>query len=463
MAYQSLTHGLGLSDNPIDILDRAQLKKNKRRILIVLLTILGIVVFLYLTVPFAVTDISTDAITTGIRFTAKSSKSTKTDTKSIVQSSVQKSSPSLLDKIGMVFFSIFSPSAQHSVKVGIPIAGSIPPASASPEKLSHKTEEEKQALFEQFKSTHTKKYSNNKEELQRYEIFKENLERIDDLNAKQPRANFHISKFSDLTDEEFQTHTGLRADYAPRIKSILELSPEKQSKFGFSSFESTPISGRMKQTSKDLPSSFDWRTYGAVTPVKDQLQCGACWAFAATGDMEGTWKLKSGSLVSLSEQELISCTTQADGCSGGLMNEAYQFVINNGGIGTESQYPYTSGTTLTTGQCQLSESSPVTIEGWTLIKANTVADLQAALKSEGPIAVAINANQMQFYSSGIDVCLSPGPVNHGVLLVGYGTQDGETFWIIKNSWGISWGQQGYYYISTAKGACGVQTLPMKSL
>jgi len=338
------------------------------------------------------------------------------------------------------------------------------PSVVSLEKLAHKSEEEKKGLFAQFKSAHFKKYSNPKEESERYEVFKENLSKIDELNSKAVHAKFsHTSKFADLTDEEFKIRNGLRSDYSSRIQTILGLSDDKKAKLGFIDFANTGVGGRMKQASKVLPTTFDWRSYGAVTPVKDQGECGGCWAFAATGDMEGTWKQQTGSLVSLSEQELISCATEADGCSGGMMNEAYQFVISNNGISTETQYPYQSGLTQSDGMCQLPSSSPVTITGWTMIKSTTAADLQAALKSEGPIAVGINANQMQFYSSGIDVCTSQDPINHAVLLVGYGNSDGEEYWIIKNSWGISWGQQGYYYISTAKGACGVQTVPMKSL
>jgi len=346
----------------------------------------------------------------------------------------------------------------HAVTVFIP--SPVPPT--IPVKLSHKSEEEKKGLFTQFKTVHSKKYADTKEELQRYEIFKENLAKIDELNAKAVHAKYtHTSKFADLSLEEFQKRNGLRSDHARRMKDILALSDEKKSKIVFSDFENSGIPVRMKKSAKTLPSSFDWRSSGAVTPVKDQQECGGCWAFASTGDMEGTIKLKTGTLVSLSEQELISCDTAAAGCDGGMMNEAYQFVVNNG-ITTETQYPYTSGLTESDGVCQMPASSPYAISGWTLIKASTVEDLQAALTSEGPIAVGIYADQMQFYSSGIDVCTSSEAPNHAVLLVGYGNSNGEVYWIIKNSWGTGWGQAGYYYISTAKGACGVQTLPMKS-
>jgi len=334
------------------------------------------------------------------------------------------------------------------------------------EKLSEKSEDEKNDLFKAFQETHSKKYCSDNEMLSRFEIFKQNLVKIDEMNEKKPLANYHITKFSDLTEDEFKVFNGLSSDYNSKISGIYELSEEKQAELGFVPFEQSKLVDVTKESGKSLPSSFDWRDYGAVTPVKDQGQCGGCWAFSATGNMEGIWQIQTGNLVSLSEQELVSCDTTAGGCDGGLMSDAFQFVMDNKGIETEQEYPYTSGKTQENGKCQVETESAsktaVSISGWTMVKAKTVTELQAALKANGPISVAINADQMQFYTSGIDTCESDAQVNHGVLLVGYGSENGEDFWIIKNSWSKSWGDDGYYYISTANGACGVGEIPMTS-
>jgi len=332
-----------------------------------------------------------------------------------------------------------------------------------------KDELEKSRLFYDFKAKHSKRYKDQEEEFTRYNVFKQNLLKIDGLNTIHKSARFDISRFSDLTEEEFSSFNALSPKFIEGMTSILtkkmsELSLEEQSDLGYIPYDS--ISKEINKAAKNLPGSFDWRSYGAVTPVKDQGLCGGCWAFAAAGDMEGTWMLRTGKLVSLSEQQLLSCDTLGQGCNGGLMKDAYQYVINNGGIESEYQLPYSAGLSMDAGTCPLTQNSPVAaINGWTILRPRTVSELQAALTKKGPIAVAINADQMQFYASGIDVASSclDGPVNHGVLLVGYGSQNGIDYWTIKNSWGTSWGENGYYRIATSDGACGIGVLPTKSL
>jgi len=337
------------------------------------------------------------------------------------------------------------------------------------EKLAEKSEEEKRSLFLDFQQTHLKTYADSNELDSRFEIFKLNLAKIDEMNSKRPLAKFHISKFSDLSPEEFKSYNRLGTNFEEDMNEIISLSAERQTELGFVPYEKTDFPEKVKTASTSLPTSFDWRDHGAVNPVRDQGQCGSCWAFSATGDMEGTWALKTGNLVNLSEQELVSCDPRAYGCEGGLMSAAYQYVIKNKGIETEPNYPYKSGTTQQNEECDSKlESSPthVTVDGWTMIKPGTVDDLKATLHAVGPIAIGVKAEQMQFYSSGIDVCETPTSTNeidHGVLLVGYGSKDGDDYWIIKNSWGPKWGNEGYYYVSTANGACGVGLQMMKSI
>jgi len=335
---------------------------------------------------------------------------------------------------------------------------SPPTAHHFTEKLADKEEEEKMLMFDDFQFTHSKFYESEDEKNARYEIFKQNLLIIDEMNMKQPLAQYHISPFTDLTEKEFESYYGLNAEYFQKIQAMKELNSEQQSLIGFVPFEISGID--LEAGNFSTGQAFDWRNFDAVTPVKNQLRCGSCWAFAATGDMEGTWKLKTGQLVSLSEEEIISCATSALGCQGGIMSDAYEFVIKNGGISSEAQVPYAGKVTA----CNTTvNGTAASISGWTLLEVSSPEKLKTAVQSLGPIAVAINAYQMMFYKSGIDVCMNSRPVNHGVLLVGYGHQNGEDYWIIKNSWGPNWGQNGYYFISTSNKACGVPSMPMKSL
>jgi C1A family cysteine protease len=338
------------------------------------------------------------------------------------------------------------------------------------ELLSTKTEFEKSQLFEEFKRRHSKKYLTEEEELNRFSIFKNNIMKIDVLNSNQPLARYDITRFADLTDEEFASINGVTGskEYKLMMKEQIEQAKSKEGKekahlIGYVPYDEVKLN---LVSESNLPESFDWRQKGVVTGVKNQGLCGACWAFAGAGDMEGTWALKTGNLISLSEQYLTSCDIKDDGCEGGMMSNAYQWVITNGGTESEEAYPFISGADGEQGVCKaISAALPVTISGWTLVEAKTAEEMKAMLITHGPIAVAINASQMQFYSSGIDipgVCLW-SDVNHGVLLVGYGNEKGHDYWIVKNSWGSDWGEQGYYRISTLNGACGINELPIKSL
>ncbi|CAN4084195.1 unnamed protein product [Withania somnifera] len=205
----------------------------------------------------------------------------------------------------------------------------------------------------------------------------------------------------------------------------------------------------------------DWRKKGAVTPIKDQKDCGCCWAFSAVAAMESLHQLKTGKLISLSEQELVDCDVQGEdqGCSGGLLDTAFEFIVKNKGLTTESNYPYEGAD----GVCNKKKSavSAAKITGYEDVPANNEKALLQAVANQ-PVSVAIDGSSFdfQFYSSGVFSGSCSTWLNHAVTAVGYGaTSDGTKYWIIKNSWGSKWGDNGYIHmkrdVDEKEGLCGL--------
>lgn len=212
-----------------------------------------------------------------------------------------------------------------------------------------------------------------------------------------------------------------------------------------------------------LPASVDWTTQGAVTGVKDQGNCGSCWSFSATGALEGAYKIKYGTLVSFSEQNLVSCDTIDSACNGGLMDNAFTWTKSNGGLCTESGYPYTSGTTGQKGACTTTctKNTAVAPKSFTDVAKNSDSALMTALAQQ-PVSIAIQADQpaFQLYKSGVLTGTCGSNLDHGVLAVGYGTwTDGTDYYKVKNSWGTGWGMSGYILIQRGNpqrcGECGI--------
>ncbi|XP_030456619.1 senescence-specific cysteine protease SAG39-like [Syzygium oleosum] len=295
---------------------------------------------------------------------------------------------------------------------------------------------------EQWMARHGRVYENNAEKERRFSIFKNNVEFIESFNKDGNKPyKLGINAFADLTIEEFKaSRNGYKRSSSPRQVNAKPFRYEHVTA---------------------VPSSMDWRKKGAVTPIKDQGQCGSCWAFSAVGAMEGITQLKTGKLISLSEQELVDCDTSGEdqGCEGGLMDDAFEFIIGNHGLATEANYPYQA----VDGTCNARKeaSSAAKITGYEDVPSNSESALMKAVAHQ-PISVAIDAGEsaFQFYSSGIFTGECGTDLDHGVTAVGYGTsEDGTKYWLVKNSWGTGWGEEGYIRmkrdIDAKEGLCGI--------
>jgi C1A family cysteine protease len=288
---------------------------------------------------------------------------------------------------------------------------------------------------------HDKSYKTEEEGAHRQRVFSSNVDMIAAHNAGPSSFKMALNEFADLTREEFAaTHLGM--------------NPAKPGTLRERSAGATFSHANITHT----PDHVDWVKEGAVTPVKNQAMCGSCWAFSTTGSIEGINAIKTGKLVSLSEQELVDCDTSKDqGCSGGLMDFAFQFVVDIGGLDTERDYAYWG----VDGTCdQLKEKrKTVSIDGFEDVPKSDEGALRKAV-SQQPVSVAICASQLQFYFNGIvDSCCKD--LDHGVLAVGYGSEGDNPYWLVKNSWGSAWGEQGYFRLSRdvadPDGTCAIAT------
>ena len=297
-----------------------------------------------------------------------------------------------------------------------------------------------QTEFSTWMNLHNKTYVNKYEETYRRKVFYNNLQRIEEHNLAGHSWKMSANKFADLTSTEF---------------GVLYIRGYKQTNKVYSNYHTTPHS-------YVLPASVDWTQKGAVTPVKDQGQCGSCWAFSTTGSVEGAHFLKTGELISLSEQQLVDCSDSQgnQGCNGGLMDQAFTYIIANKGITNETNYPYSA----TDGTCNVQkEKQPyAVITSFTDVLPNSDEDLMSAIAQQ-PVSVAVEADQdsFQLYTSGVMTASCGTALDHGVLAVGYGSTGGNDYYKVKNSWGKDWGMNGFILLGRGpqynggSGQCGI--------
>lgn len=297
--------------------------------------------------------------------------------------------------------------------------------------------------FSNFQERFSRRYENIQELEARFQIFRSNLRNII-LHNLDHRQNFTmgINQFTDLTPQEFKDQYigGLKVEVGS---------------YGCKTYSSS---------ASGAPTSIDWRNKGAVTSVKDQGQCGSCWTFSSTGAVEGAWAIAKGQLVDLAEQQLVDCATGisygSHGCSGGQMEGAFKYIIEHGQCSLAS-YPYTAKD----GTCKTC-SAVAHVSSCSDVKPNDQISLKGAVAQQ-PVAIAIEADTRYFqsYSGGVLTSSSCGTsLDHGVLIVGYGAENGIDYWLVKNSWGTSWGDKGYVKIARSDstsdaGICGIAMDP----
>lgn len=295
-------------------------------------------------------------------------------------------------------------------------------------------------LFNKFILKFNRIYDNLSEYQKRLYIFSSNLEKIRMHNIDiMQNFTLGINQFTDLTNEEFKNYVG---------KINLD-------RFGCKLFNTS---------SNNLSNTLDWRNYNVVTPVKNQGQCGSCWAFSATGAIESAWAISRGQLINLSEQELVDCATGfkygGHGCNGGQMNGAFKYVEQYG-LCSDAEYPYT-GIDSTCNKCNSIEYISECY--------NVISNDQISLKNAvtiSPVSVAIEADTFYFQSYDGGILDSPDcgtTLDHGVLIVGFGSENSKDYWLVKNSWGITWGIDGYVKILKSNstddpGICGISMQP----
>jgi C1A family cysteine protease len=298
--------------------------------------------------------------------------------------------------------------------------------------------------FVEFQQLYGRNYATQDEFEHRFRIFQDNMAKASDLAAKNPKATFGINRFSDLSTEEFANYYLMNVDF----KNDYVAPPTKD----------TTVQGKPNARGCNPdPTNYDWNSCGVVTAVYNQGECGSCWAFSATETIESYWALEGNTLTGLAMSQIVDCDTsgQDEGCSGGFPAGAYQYVESAGGIDPLSDYPY-SAESGESGSCQFNSGEAVcTVDSYVSINGETGLYQQLSSSSGGPVSVCVDASSWQTYSGGV-LSQCGNNVDHCVQCTGYADygQSGA-YWIVRNSWGASWGESGYIYIAIGQDLCSI--------
>lgn len=324
-------------------------------------------------------------------------------------------------------------------RIGLLVLLTLSACTAADQHWMEVVQEDAESAFEAF-TTQLKREYDATELGQRKDVFMANLKMINEHNAANGGSSYYLrpNEFMDLTFEEFKGMMGL-FPAQPRGSS----------------------NGPFRYADASAPNSMDWRKNGAVTLVKNQGACGSCWAFSAVGAVEGINAIRTGELTVLSEQQLVDCDREKDmGCSGGLMDYAFEYLEHNGGLDTEENYAYWGSMGLMCNHLK-ENRTVVSIDGHEDVPENDESALKKAVAHQ-PISVAIEAtSQLQFYGGGVFDATCGTELNHGVLLVGYDdapASGDHPFWLVKNSWGAGWGEEGFFRFKQGvgkEGQCGI--------
>lgn len=315
--------------------------------------------------------------------------------------------------------------------------------------------------WQKFKAEHNKVYASKEHELNRFNIFQSNLARAAELQRLNPEASFGVTKFSDLHPTEFKRQY---LNYRPAVGDAALLRKNV-----------SVTAPRRHRHAAAIPTSYDWRRPDngrpvGVTPVKDQGQCGSCWAFSATEAVESAWILSGKPAAVLAPEQTVDCDTTDGGCDGGDTVSAFAY-MKTAGVMSEVSYPYTAGDSGSAGTCQYSASKVIAkIQGFTYAtpgcddacKKQDEDLLATNLYNKGPVSICVDASTWQSYQSGILTSASGcgsayDSLDHCVQLVGYGVESvsGKKFWSVRNSWNTNWGEQGYIRLAYGANTCGV--------
>lgn len=352
--------------------------------------------------------------------------------------------------------------------------------------------------FQTFYKNHKKTYNSIGDIYNKFNAYKQNLIKQKELQQQLIAENsdphtIGETQFMDLTPEEFASqYLTLNITELEKIKSEASFedfndppeATESQTNLKLDNPEETNTQDNDEDTTitpeqnnnsdsqvdkkgrnlqGSVPTSFDWRTHGAVTPVKNQKTCGDCWAFAAVANIEGQYFNKYKILKTFSEQQILDCNLYGGSCNGGTATMGFSYVKSVAGLMLSSNYPYLGYRST----CKYSASRAVAKVTGYLSPGTNETNIKNMLYSRGPLAVALNATPLQYYTKGIinysSTSCNPNTLNHAVTLVGYGTSNGLNYWIVKNSWGSTWGESGYFRIARDKGTCGINLVVLSSV